>query len=291
MINSGMNDEQSNRNAIKDTSYITYVAIALHIFSLFGIALSDSLVLLEFIIVWFVGAFLSSIELASRYKDDPTSVLASRPGLLYLSINGLISFFALYCINVFGWHAEVDDSLSSLAQISLDIIYAALGGMFLMRSSFIKLGHDSQIDLGLNLLLKKLLDMIDREVDRVRASKRSKDVTTILRGVTYADVKEKVVNFSLSVMQNISIDERRDFRIELNEIESRDDSLDTKKYSIGLLIYDLVGQDVLKSAVSDLGCLTASNVDNSEAESISDEEENFSLYKQAIQDILENDIK
>jgi hypothetical protein len=53
----------------------------------------------------------------------------------------------------------------------MDIMQAALGSMMIMRSSFIKLGNDSQTDLGLNIVLKKLLAMVDREVDRPKEAK------------------------------------------------------------------------------------------------------------------------
>jgi hypothetical protein len=48
-------------------------------------------------------------------------------------------------------------------------------------------------------------------------------------------------------MQNISPEERRKLKFELNVIDAQDECVDrtTRKYSVGLLIYNIVGQSVL----------------------------------------------
>ncbi len=206
----------------------------------------------DYAVVWSAGLLFSAIELGSRYKDDPWSVIASSPGFIYLLTNGLVCCFGLYIILVFGL-TEGKTGLSDIAVRTRDVLYASLGSFFVMRSSFLKLGNDnSQLDLGLNLVLKKLLEMIDRQVDRVRASRRSEDITAILDKVSYEDFNKKVYPFCIQIMQNITLEERNQLLYELKTIEASDDSEATKKYAAGLQVYNLVGRSVLKSAVDNL---------------------------------------
>lgn len=208
--------------------------------------------LFDFIVVWSAGVLFSAIELGSRYKDDPWSVIASSPGFIYLLTNGLVCCFGLYIIFVFDL-TEGKAGLSDMAARTRDVLYASLGSFFVMRSSFLKLGSDnSQLDLGLNLVLKKLLEMIDRQVDRVRANRRSEDITSILDNVSYEDFNKKVYPFCVQIMQNITLEERNHLIYELKAIEARDDAESIKKYAAGLQVYNLVGRSVLKSAVENL---------------------------------------
>ncbi len=219
--------------------------------------------LIDYVCTWIFGVVFSSIELGSRYKDDPQSVLTSTPGVCYMLINGLICCFGLYFISTFGLNIEVDDSLPDIAQRTADMLYASLGSFFIMRSSFLKLGgENSQLDLGLNVILKKLLEMIDREVDRVRAIKRSSDITRILEGVRYVDVHMQLKTYCLQVMQNITPEEITKLFSEVNKIDSQEDDDDIKKLSIGLQIYNLVGGSVLEAAVIHLDLKNKGKAEN-----------------------------
>ncbi|MGR6781815.1 hypothetical protein ACU5B6_20175 [Moritella viscosa] len=264
--------------------FISISILLIHIFTFTSIYHHDSALLKDFLIVWICGMLLSSIELGSRYKDNPISVLKSPPGLLYMSLNGLICCFGFFCILTFGLHLEVDDSLPLLAQRTMDIIQAAAGSMFIMRSSFLKLGHESQTDLGLNIVIKKLLDMVDREVDRVRAIKRSKDVTTILENVSYKNTRNKVISYCLDVMQNVSPEERRRLKFDLNAIDAQDESFDRDilKFSSGLLIYNIVGKSVLESAVKDLNLASNEKEENTPL----DTDEGFDGLRDTYDDIM-----
>ncbi|EIO3939799.1 hypothetical protein ACEOHO_003528 [Vibrio vulnificus] len=269
------------------THHITNAVVIIHFAAIYGIYNYDPTLYPDFFIVWSAGIVLSAVELGSRYKDEPSSVLTSSPGVMYLVINGLICCLGFFLIQNFSWHFEVDEILPLMAQRTMDIMQAALGSMMIMRSSFIKLGNDSQTDLGLNIVLKKLLAMVDREVDRVRATKRSKDVTAILKGTSYSDTRNKVITYCLDVMQNISPEERRKLKFELNAIDAQDECVDrtTRKYSAGLLIYNIVGQSVLESAVRDLGLYSAKEYQ--ECESSVDPQKEFESVRDTFEDMLD----
>ncbi|WP_019601222.1 hypothetical protein [Teredinibacter turnerae] len=203
--------------------------------------------------VWLLGIVFSAIELGSRYKDDPWLAVASAPGLFYLTANGIICCAGLFVVYTYGLEDASLEIPEDLKDRTTRILFASLGSFFVMRSSFLKLGSDNtQVDLGLNLILKKLLQMIDRQVDRVSACRRTNDIITILNGVNYSEVNNVLTPFCLQIMQNISAEERDTLLRELKVIESNDDSDLTKKLSAGLLLYNVVGRSALEQAVNNL---------------------------------------
>ena len=251
----------------KGRELIGYLVLILHLVIFITIWRVDDFRLQDFIATWLLGVILASIELASKYKDDPTSVLCSAPGRLYLSINGLICVFSLYLIFTFGLGHEVDDSLPLMSQRTLDVIQASLAAFFIMRSSFLKLGHDSNIDLGLNAILKKLLEIVDREVDRVRAVKRSNEITTLFASVDCMKTKH-IFKLCLNVMQNVSTEEASDIQRAVEVLDSHSGSQDSDatemdlklmQLEIGLALYNIVGISVLRSAVHDLESIDTFN--------------------------------
>lgn len=213
--------------------------------------------IVNYIFVLILGFLFSGIELASRYKDDPVNAINSLPGIIYLLINGIISCFGYFIITTFSLNFKVESDLPINAQIASDIILASMSSFFIMRSSFLTLGgENNQIDLGLNVIIKKLILIVDRQVDRYQASSRAKDITNILKDVSLRQLEVQVMPLCLQVMQNVSQDE-------LNEINEEFESFaifeadypkneETKKLSAGLMLYSLVGKKVLETTITHL---------------------------------------
>jgi hypothetical protein len=214
----------------------------------------------DYLYVFFIGLLLSAIELGSRYKDEPISVMTCFPGAFYLVINGLICCLGLFFINTFGTHESITKAMdiantNEFSTHVANILYASLGSFFVMRSSFLKLGSDnsqSQVDLGLNIILKKMIDMIDRQVDRDQARRRSKDITRILKNVSFDSLSSRIHPFCMQVMQNIPEAEIESLFRELKEISASDDCDESKKMAIGLQIYNIVGKRLFSSIIEDL---------------------------------------
>jgi len=212
--------------------------------------------LIDYFFVFLIGSIFSAIEMGSRYKDEPISVLVCSPGVFYIFINGLICCFGLFLIKVFG----INGSASTGSGLGFSF--------FVMRSSFLKLGSDSsQIDLGLNIVLKKMIDIVDRQVDRDQASRRSSDITSLLKNVSYSDLLGRVKPLCLQVMQNVPQEEIDNLLRELKVIESSDDLEETRKLSMGLELYNIVGKRVLYSVVRDLGMDSVQMGDDKKGES------------------------
>ncbi|WP_139070618.1 hypothetical protein [Aeromonas hydrophila] len=216
----------------------------------------------DYFFVFSIGIVLSAIELGSRYKDEPISVITCAPGLFYLVINGALCCIGLFLLLTFKIKYAVSSSIEvsdlSTSRVA-DVIYAALGTFLMMRSSFLKLGSEnsqSQIELGLNVLLKKLIDIIDRQVDRDQARRRSSDITAMLKNVSYQALWSRVHPFCFQVMQNVSEEEVKAVIDELLIIHASDDCQEAKKLSVGLLLYNVVGKKLFSSIISDLGICT-----------------------------------
>jgi len=223
--------------------------------------------LIDYFFVFLIGSIFSAIEMGSRYKDEPISVLVCSPGVFYIFINGLICCFGLFLIKVFGINGSASTG-SGLGFRVTNVLYASLGSFFVMRSSFLKLGSDSsQIDLGLNIVLKKMIDIVDRQVDRDQASRRSSDITSLLKNVSYSDLLGRVKPLCLQVMQNVPQEEIDNLLRELKVIESSDDLEETRKLSMGLELYNIVGKRVLYSVVRDLGMDSVQMGDDKKGES------------------------
>ncbi|MBM5145951.1 hypothetical protein [Vibrio parahaemolyticus] len=210
----------------------------------------------DFIAVTIIGVAFSAIELASRYRDDPSSVLQSSPGRLYLVINGLICIAGLYLVLVFKIGYQVDDYLDDTAQRVADVIQASLASFLVMRSSFLRLGQNNEWDLGLNAVLKKLLHIVDREVDRRRAVTRSKDIVKMFKDLKI-EYTEFVFLFCLQAMQNVEPDEIKEINIDIKSLTASEEfqSVEAKKtqqLGIGLRLYSIVGKEVLEAAVQDV---------------------------------------
>ena len=216
--------------------------------------------LMDYIFVFLIGVLLSAIELGSRYKDEPVSVMKCMPGCFYLIINGLICCVGLFLLHTFGVNEQIKSNLNlnttdELSKQVANVLYASIGSFFVMRSSFLKLGSEnsqSQLDLGLNIILKKMIDIIDRQVDRDQACRRSKDITEILKDVSYDNLSARVHPFCLQLMQNVPGEESDNLYKELESIKTSDISIESKKMAIGLQLYNIVGKKLFSSIVNDL---------------------------------------
>lgn len=262
--------EQSKLSGTYNIVFLIGRAIALGLFSL-----ATTLVLLyllypgkvDYIFVFLLGVTLSAIELGSRYKDEPISVMKCPPGTFYLVVNGMFCCLGLFLMSTF----SLEPSLGGALDVSpiddfgdrvLDVIYAAFGTFCIMRSSFLKLGSDNsqgQIDLGLNMILKKLIDIIDRQVDRDQAKRRSSDITSILKNVTFDSLSSRVHPFCLQVMQNVPENEIQGLYRELQAISTSDKCDETKKMALGLLLYNIVGRSLFLSVINDLDLSNSRN--------------------------------
>jgi hypothetical protein len=93
----------------------------------------------NFDVVWryelvaLAGGSVGTAELLSRYRDAPTFVLLSAPGLTYITINALASVIALAVILTFDWSFGVtgEDAIAAT-----QLLMASFGAMALFAARF-----------------------------------------------------------------------------------------------------------------------------------------------------------
>jgi hypothetical protein len=199
-----------------------------------------------------LGASVGLAELVTRYRDEPTALPRSVSFWMYLALNAGASALAYQLIQVFGWTFGITASPAALA--TTQVLVAGLSAMALFRSSLftLKIG-DEDVAVGPSAILTSLLAVVDRAVDRRRATARSALVGDIMSQVSFGKAKLSLPAYCLQLMQNVPLDEQQRLRTSVDAlgVVDMDDAL--KSLNLGLLLMNTVGPVVLKAAVRDLG--------------------------------------
>ena len=202
--------------------------------------------------VFLLGALVGVAELVSRYKDDPGGALRSRPGLLYLALNALAGLFALILVYKFDWRFDLEpgDKLRWTR-----ILLSGFGSMGLFRSSLFKVrAGDVDIGVGPSSFLQVVLNAVDREVDRLRAEARARQIGAIMAGVTFSKAAVALPTICLALMQNLPKEDQEQLGRQIQALQAPAVSDDgVKALALGLYLMNVVGRDVLAAAVASLG--------------------------------------
>lgn len=199
---------------------------------------------LDWAAVAFLGGLVGTSELVSRYKDSPTAALFSRPAIFYVAINAAASVLALMVIH---------RNPSWFTPRWQQVLAAGISSMALFRTSlFTVRAGDKDIDVGPSAFLQIFLHAADRAVDRVRAAARSGAVGPIMDGLDYDKAFKALPPFCLALMQNLSDDDQQDLAKRLKALDERPGDPPVKAKLLGLALINIVGEDVLKSAVKSL---------------------------------------
>jgi hypothetical protein len=196
------------------------------------------------------GALVGIGELVSRYRDAPTRALLTIPALLYMALNAAAAVAAILLMQVFDWNFGVT---GENAIRWTRVIAAGFGAMAIFRTSLfsIRIG-DQDVGIGPVSFLQVVLGAADRAVDRDRAQGRAKVVKEVMSGVDFRKANEALPAFSFALMQSLPEEEQRLFANQVNLIVGAKMPSDVKSLMLGLALMNLVGEDVLKSAVSSL---------------------------------------
>jgi hypothetical protein len=207
--------------------------------------------MLEWLAAAALGAGVGLAELVTRYRDEPIALPGSVSFWVYLLLNAGASALAFQFVQVFGWTFGL---APGPAQTTTQVLVAGLSAMALFRSSLFTLRiGDTDLDVGPSALLTSLLAVVDRAVDRRRATGRSKSVSTIMSNVAFDKAKLSLPAYCLQLMQNVPLEEQQRLRTSVDALGlvAMDDEL--KSLNLGLLLINIVGPTVLQAAVKDLG--------------------------------------
>jgi hypothetical protein len=205
-----------------------------------------------------LGGGVGLAELVSRYRDEPASLVKVPSAWVYVVINGGASAAALYLAHVFGWTFGATGSSVEVMQVLL-ASFAAIA--FFRSSLFTARVGDTDVGVGPSTVLTTLLGAADRDVDRHRAKARSDDVAKVMGPppggggvVSFDKARYALPTYVLGLLQNVPLDEQARLRKAVDDLAGQSGMTDHQKaLSLGLLLMNIAGPDVVRSAVDALG--------------------------------------
>jgi hypothetical protein len=204
----------------------------------------------SYVAVFYIGAMVGMGELVSRYRDAPERALGTTPAILYVLINGLASFTALYFVITFSAAATPGDAARTTIT---RVLLAGFGAMAFFRTSLFTIRVAEQdIAIGPAAFLQIILNATDRAVDRARADARADIVAISMAGVSFNSAQAALPAFCLALMQNVTADEEKALGDAVKMLQQSTMDDDTKTKNLGLTLLNVVGDKVLSTAVRDL---------------------------------------
>jgi hypothetical protein len=200
---------------------------------------------LDWAAVAVLGGVIGASELISRYKDAPGAAIKSWPAILYISINSVASVSALGLARVNGWFG---------ASRWTQILMAGVSAMAFFRTSlFVVRAGDRDVGVGPSGFLQIFLAAADRAVDRKRAAARSDAVAQVMKDVDFTKALKALPPYCVALMQNVSPEDQQVLNRVLEALDKREGEPSVKALLLGIELINVVGVDVLTTAVSSLG--------------------------------------
>jgi hypothetical protein len=211
----------------------------------------------HFDVVWryeaagLLGGSVGTAELLSRYRDAPTYVLLSPPGLGYIIINAAASLLAMGIVLAFDWRFGASGKAAGEAT---QVLMAGFGAMALFRSSLltVKAGNDD-VGIGPSSVLSIMMAASDRSADRLRAADRAGRIHQIMADVSYEKAAEALPTVAVALMQNLGPADVAALNVDLDALKSKRLPDETKSLLLGLKITNVVSTAVLSAAKESLG--------------------------------------
>jgi hypothetical protein len=192
-----------------------------------------------------LAVFAACAELIGRFRDEPTRVIFSRPGLLYLLLNAVLAAVALGCL-------RYADPPKSPASVFEQLFLAGFGARVLLRTKVVGAqGKDGAADTGPGAVFERLLARISRSADRSRATYRLQLVRELLDGVDWIKIRAFFPAELGGALQDLADQEKEEIRVARNRIEGQADLDDlTRVHLLGYLILTFGGEEFLKELAS-----------------------------------------
>jgi hypothetical protein len=202
--------------------------------------------LADFALVGVFGFLVAVSELCVRYTDAPLRALRTRPAAGYMLVNVLATIAALAAMKAFDLRFGTTTDNVRWARV----VIAGFGAIAFFRSSFFLGRHDSKRG-GPVRVLQALLDASDRAIARQRAFQKATGVPAIVAGLTFAEARDALPTYCFGLMA-VSDDEQREVGEQIRGLEDTDMPDTTKVEALGLVLINVVGEDVVRRAVQNV---------------------------------------
>jgi hypothetical protein len=198
------------------------------------------------------GGFVGVAELLPRYRDEPWGALKTGPGWLYVGINATVAAAGYAIARVFDWKFGLPATADSPKVQATQLIVTGFGSMTILRSTVLTFRIGSrEVGVGFNAIVQAFLQTADDAVDRRGAVHRSKAVK-MMESVSFAKAVTILPAHCLALMQNLSQDYQDSLGRRVEEIGKLATDEIEKIRLLGLAIINLMGEDVLVTAVETL---------------------------------------
>jgi hypothetical protein len=205
------------------------------------------------------GELVGFSEITTRYRDEPLRAMFNRFGISYLLINGFLSGCAFWLVRT---HAEsIFPSLKDSPLMAA--VVAGFGAMAVLRSKlFVFRTEDGkEIPIGPDLVIASILRIMDRKIDRLRASRRQQLVFDLAQRIAKAagagssfENANSFVLISLASFQNLSTEEKEQISATTEKLKERfrNEPVLFKAMVLGFVVLDIAGEDNLNAIMQDL---------------------------------------
>lgn len=207
-----------------------------------------------YVVAGLIGSGVAIGELVSRYRDAPFRAILTPPAWIYIALNAGASLAALAIARAFNWKFGVEGTSADAAVRWTQTLVAGFGAMALFRSSlFIVRIGDQDVGMGPSAFLTNVLGAADRGVDRHRADERSKLVGNVMKDVDFTKAYQSLPAFALGLMQNVPAETQTQLGRQVDALRASTMPDPARVLLLGLLLMNVVGGEVLQSAVTGLG--------------------------------------
>ena len=206
-----------------------------------------------------LGAVVGLAELLSRYRDDSLRMMRQAPALLYILLNACVAALALFVLQHFS--GGESSTTARKSDVIGEVFAAGFGSMAILRSAFLTArvgGQDVQVGPG--LILKYILDAVDRAVDRGRAAARCEKIHRVMKDVDFDKGHVVLPLLCLGASQNLGADDQKELKDQIDQLaRTRRDApnLDPRVLSValGMQLSRGFGTEVLESVVNIYGSM------------------------------------
>lgn len=197
------------------------------------------------------GALAGFSEIISRYRDEPLRAIRSLYGASYLIINGLVSIAA------FGFLLRYPKQIlpSVAGDPLMTAIAAGFGAVVVLRSKLFTFRTEDgkEYPFGPSIVTDTFLGMLDRKIDRARASQRQKLVFDKMKGITGFDGVADYLEASLLSFQHLSQEEKSDIAKVLQQYRSQTAWPDQLRImAVGFAFLTIAGDENFDQVIANL---------------------------------------